>query len=321
MDAGQEEEFRRFVEARWHSLVRTAYLLTGDRHRAEDLVQQVLVKVHRRWSHVGRDGSPYAYTRAALANESASWWRRKRVPESLGEVPVAADRDPGDAYAAYDARDEVARAVLGPATADARRGGAAVLRRPVRGGHRRRPRDVGRVREEPGVARPRPAAHDPHRDQRGPREEPVMSLESQLREALTARADELHAHRRRRPVAAGQRRRPHQPPAPAGRGRCAGLAAAAVLALVLPGVVDGGRDRTSPPTTTVVPGPDSPRLALDRHVAHPRQPGRRHVLRRGGEGRPHASTGFSSPATCPAPASWSPGPHPRPSTRARARSP
>jgi RNA polymerase sigma-70 factor (sigma-E family) len=113
VDAGQEEEFRLFVEARWHSLVRTAYLLTGDRHRAEDLVQQVLVKVHRRWSHVGRDGSPYAYTRAALANESASWWRRKRVPESLGEVPVAADRDPGDAYAAYDARDEVARAVLG----------------------------------------------------------------------------------------------------------------------------------------------------------------------------------------------------------------
>jgi len=113
VDAGQEEEFRRFVEARWHSLVRTAYLLTGDRHRAEDLVQQVLVKVHRRWSHVGRDGSPYAYTRAALANESASWWRRKRVPESLGEVPVSADRDPRDAYAAYDARDEVARAVLG----------------------------------------------------------------------------------------------------------------------------------------------------------------------------------------------------------------
>jgi RNA polymerase sigma-70 factor (sigma-E family) len=112
MDAEQEEEFRRFVEARWHSLVRTAYLLTGDRHRAEDLVQQVLVKVHRRWAHVSQLGSPYGYTRAALANESASWWRRRRVAESLGDVPVHADRDPGDAYAAYDARDEVARAVL-----------------------------------------------------------------------------------------------------------------------------------------------------------------------------------------------------------------
>jgi RNA polymerase sigma-70 factor (sigma-E family) len=107
-----EEEFARFVRARWDQLVRTAYLLTGDRGRAEDLVQTTLVKVHRRWSHISSVESPYAYTRAALANESASWWRRRRVPESLGEVPVHADRAPGDAYAAYDARDELATAVL-----------------------------------------------------------------------------------------------------------------------------------------------------------------------------------------------------------------
>lgn len=112
MDAVGEEEFRQFVQARWHSLVRTAYLLTGDQGRAEDLVQTVLVKVHRRWSHVAQAGSPYAYTRAALANESASWWRRRRVAETLGEVPAHADRATGDAYAAYDTRDEVARAVL-----------------------------------------------------------------------------------------------------------------------------------------------------------------------------------------------------------------
>ena len=112
MDAVGEEEFRQFVQARWHSLVRTAFLLTGDQGRAEDLVQTVLVKVHRRWSHVAHAGSPYAYTRAALANESASWWRRRRVAETLGEVPAHADRAPDDAYAAYDTRDEVARAVL-----------------------------------------------------------------------------------------------------------------------------------------------------------------------------------------------------------------
>ena len=112
MDAVGEEEFRQFVQARWHSLVRTAFLLTGDQGRAEDLVQTVLVKVHRRWPHVAHAGSPYAYTRAALANESASWWRRRRVAETLGEVPAHADRAPGDAYAAYDTRDEVARAVL-----------------------------------------------------------------------------------------------------------------------------------------------------------------------------------------------------------------
>jgi DNA-directed RNA polymerase specialized sigma24 family protein len=94
MDAGAEEEFRRFVQARWHALVRTAYLLTGDRGRAEDLVQQTLVKVHRRWSHIASAESPYAYTRAALANESASWWRRRRVAEALGDLPAHADRDP-----------------------------------------------------------------------------------------------------------------------------------------------------------------------------------------------------------------------------------
>jgi RNA polymerase sigma-70 factor (sigma-E family) len=113
MDAGAEEEFRLFVQARWPALVRTAFLLTGDRGRAEDLVQQVLVKVHRRWTHIAHAESPYAYTRAALANESASWWRRKRVAESLGDLPVHADRAAGDAYAAYDTRDELVRAVLG----------------------------------------------------------------------------------------------------------------------------------------------------------------------------------------------------------------
>jgi len=112
VDADGEEEFRQFVQARWHSLVRTAFLLTGDQGRAEDLVQTVLVRVHRRWQHVSHSGSPYAYTRAALANESASWWRRRRVAETLGEVPAHADRAHGDAYAAYDTRDEVARAVL-----------------------------------------------------------------------------------------------------------------------------------------------------------------------------------------------------------------
>lgn len=115
MDAGGEEEFHRFVQVRWQALVRTAYLLTGDQGRAEDLVQQTLVKVHRRWEHISRDestGGPYAYTRAALANESASWWRRRRVAETLGEVPAHVDLAPGDAYAAYDTRDEVARAVL-----------------------------------------------------------------------------------------------------------------------------------------------------------------------------------------------------------------
>lgn len=105
MDRDDEAAFAEFVTREWSRLVRVAHLLTGDPGRAEDLVQQTLVKVHRHWRKVHREGSPYAYTRAALVNESTSWWRRKRVPESLGDIPARADRDPRDAYAGVDNRD------------------------------------------------------------------------------------------------------------------------------------------------------------------------------------------------------------------------
>lgn len=107
MDHNDEAAFADFVTREWSRLVRVGYLLTGDVGRAEDLVQQALVKVHRHWPRVYRDGSPYAYTRAAVANESTSWWRRKRVDEHLGEIPAHADRDPRDAYSGVDNRDAV----------------------------------------------------------------------------------------------------------------------------------------------------------------------------------------------------------------------
>ncbi|KGN34348.1 RNA polymerase sigma factor [Knoellia sinensis KCTC 19936] len=111
MDRDDEAAFAEFVTREWSRLVRVGYLLTGDVGRAEDLVQQALVKVHRHWSRVHRDGAPYAYTRAAIANESTSWWRRRRVAEDLGDVPAHADRSTRDAYAGVDNRDELIRAL------------------------------------------------------------------------------------------------------------------------------------------------------------------------------------------------------------------
>ena len=67
---GDEAAFAEFVTREWSRLVRVGYLLTGDVGRAEDLVQQALVKVHRHWSRVHHGGSPYAYTLAA-----AGQWR------------------------------------------------------------------------------------------------------------------------------------------------------------------------------------------------------------------------------------------------------
>jgi RNA polymerase sigma-70 factor (sigma-E family) len=76
-----EAEFTTWVEARQHRLLRAAYLLTGDLQRAEDLLQDALIRVADRWQRL-RDGNPDAYVRTILYRDNISWWRRRR------EVPV-----------------------------------------------------------------------------------------------------------------------------------------------------------------------------------------------------------------------------------------
>ena len=61
------EGFREFVLARQQALTRSAYLLTGDAHLAEDLMQSVLLKVANHWPRLVRKGIPEAYTRRAAA--------------------------------------------------------------------------------------------------------------------------------------------------------------------------------------------------------------------------------------------------------------
>ncbi|WP_433221023.1 SigE family RNA polymerase sigma factor [Microtetraspora malaysiensis] len=90
------EGFREFVGARQHSLMYSAYLLTGDSHLAEDLLQNVLVKVARHWPKLARSGNPEAYTRKALINEHISWRRRRKSAEYPQEDPPEQGHDPGD---------------------------------------------------------------------------------------------------------------------------------------------------------------------------------------------------------------------------------
>jgi RNA polymerase sigma-70 factor (sigma-E family) len=71
------ESFSAWVAARQHSLLRSAYLLTGDLHRAEDLLQDALLKTALRWGGV-YDGNPDAYVRTILYRDHVSWWRRRR---------------------------------------------------------------------------------------------------------------------------------------------------------------------------------------------------------------------------------------------------
>ncbi len=79
-----EESFSAFVRARSHALGRAAYLLTGDVHLAEDLVQTALHRAAMRWEKLSASGDPEAYVRRILYNEHVSWWRRRRIQESYG---------------------------------------------------------------------------------------------------------------------------------------------------------------------------------------------------------------------------------------------
>ncbi|RLP94383.1 MULTISPECIES: SigE family RNA polymerase sigma factor [unclassified Micromonospora] len=73
-----EQDFRAFVQGIAASLHRTAYLLCGDWHLANDLVQETLAKAYSNWRRVQRADSPSAYVRRILINESRRGWRRNR---------------------------------------------------------------------------------------------------------------------------------------------------------------------------------------------------------------------------------------------------
>jgi RNA polymerase sigma-70 factor (sigma-E family) len=92
-----DEEYLAWVAGCQQRLLGSAYLLSGDLQRAEDLVQEALVKVALRWSRL-RDGNPTAYARTIIARDHVSWWRRLRrealteVPESAAVPPATEDR-------------------------------------------------------------------------------------------------------------------------------------------------------------------------------------------------------------------------------------
>jgi RNA polymerase sigma-70 factor (sigma-E family) len=82
-----DDLFCEFVRARSPALLRTAFLLTGDRHLAEDLVQDALARTHRGRHRLDDPGHFEAYTRTAMYHQHVSWWRRRKVAESLpGEL-------------------------------------------------------------------------------------------------------------------------------------------------------------------------------------------------------------------------------------------
>jgi RNA polymerase sigma-70 factor (sigma-E family) len=98
MDA-READYAHFVRTRTHALLRSAYLLTGDQHLAEDLVQEALARTHRAWLRLERPENAEAYARRVMYHAQVSFWRRPRVAEVLpGEIEAEpSGEDPAEA--------------------------------------------------------------------------------------------------------------------------------------------------------------------------------------------------------------------------------
>jgi RNA polymerase sigma-70 factor (sigma-E family) len=117
-----DNDFEEYVRAQTRALLRLAYILTGDGHLAEDVVQESLARVHGRWGRIRQAGSPHAYVRRVVVNEVRSRQRRRRVflvfrsPEHIPDRQVfdtgdaASERD--DMWALVSALPPRQRAVL-----------------------------------------------------------------------------------------------------------------------------------------------------------------------------------------------------------------
>jgi RNA polymerase sigma-70 factor (sigma-E family) len=101
-----EVRFAGFVREHTPALVRTAYLLTGNAHAAEELVQDTLVRLYPKWDKVEMAEMPLAYVRRALTNGFINLQRRASRREfAFEDVPERLDFR--DAYGQVADRDEI----------------------------------------------------------------------------------------------------------------------------------------------------------------------------------------------------------------------
>lgn len=85
------EDFERFVDQSVNQLLRTAYLITWDLPSAEDLVQESLLRVARRWPKVRSMAYPTAYARRTLINLALDGARRRtrhKIELEVGDRPA-----------------------------------------------------------------------------------------------------------------------------------------------------------------------------------------------------------------------------------------
>jgi RNA polymerase sigma-70 factor (ECF subfamily) len=91
----RDEDYTAFVALSYRSLLRTAYLLVGDRGHAEDLVQTALVKTYTAWPRLRELARAEAFARTTLVRATLRWrsrrWHGELPSASLPEVAVTED--------------------------------------------------------------------------------------------------------------------------------------------------------------------------------------------------------------------------------------
>lgn len=96
------------ARAQLPGLLRYATVLTGDGHTAADLVQEVLLRAHERWTRIALMGRPDLYLRRMVTNEHLSWrrrWHVRTIRPATDEV-LAAHTDPGLDHAQHVVEDD-----------------------------------------------------------------------------------------------------------------------------------------------------------------------------------------------------------------------
>jgi RNA polymerase sigma-70 factor (sigma-E family) len=109
---GHIEEFSLFARDRTRELLRSAYLLTGDQHLAEDLVQASLARTYVAWRRLDDPANAEAYTRKVMYRLQISWWRRRKLRESITAELPEPRREGTDPTDAADVRIVLRAALL-----------------------------------------------------------------------------------------------------------------------------------------------------------------------------------------------------------------
>lgn len=87
MTAAPAITFSEFMAARWAPLYRTAYLLTGDRHDAEDLLQAVMARTCVRWGSIRDKRAADAYVRRAMVHQMSRQWKKQSREVVTDDLP------------------------------------------------------------------------------------------------------------------------------------------------------------------------------------------------------------------------------------------